>query len=293
MVELATFLLVFVAVSWCTWVIAPLITMAGLERSEGKYISGATAGSTAPIYRFTTPRRLHQSCWSAAIFGGGLAACILLFANVLNMYILGGASVVSGVGAFQIPRWWVNYKIKKRQRLFESKLMELILGISSGLRAGVAFQHSLELVAHSIPGPVREEISVLLQEHRLGVSMPDALNHLYQRMPNEDLLLLITSVRLTLQSGGSLADVLDRIIATIRSRTEFNEKLRTMTAQGRFEAIAMASAPAVAFFMLFLIDRQLMMPMIENKLGWVALGCVACLEIVGFVFINKIVTIEV
>ncbi|MEI6516669.1 MAG: type II secretion system F family protein [bacterium] len=112
-------------------------------------------------------------------------------------------------------------------------------------------------------------------------------------MPCEDLSLLVTAIKLTMQSGGSLAEVLDRITDTIRQRTEFQERLRTMTAQGRFEAIAMAAAPAVAFAILFFLDRELMMPLVQTKIGWCAIAAVVSLETVGFLIINKIVTIDV
>ena len=66
-----------------------------------------------------------------------------------------------------------------------------------------------------------------------------------------------------------------------------------MTAQGRFEAIAMAAAPLIAFFLLFYLDRELMKPMVTTNLGWCAIGVVIALESIGFFIINKIVTIEV
>ena len=125
------------------------------------------------------------------------------------------------------------------------------------------------------------------------MDLPESLTRLCERMPSEDLSLLVTAIRLTMQSGGSLAEVLDRITDTIRERTEFQERLRTMTAQGRFEAIAMAAAPAVAFVILFFLDRELMMPLVQTKIGWCAIAAVALLETIGFVIINKIVTIDV
>lgn len=290
--DIIVLVLVFAAAAWCTWVVAPLIMLAGLERTEGRYIK-TDPGVIAPIYRFTTPERLQQACWSAAILGGGLVGFVFISAGVVNLYALLAASVMGGLLTFQIPKFWLNHRIKARKHRFDQKLMDLTLGLASGLRAGAAFPQSLELVARDLGGPMQEELGLVLHEYRLGVDLPEALTRLYLRMPGEDLLLLITSVRLTMQSGGSLAEVLDRITDTVRSRTEFTEKLRTMTAQGRFEAIAMASAPLVAFGTLFFLDRELMQPMLENKIGWAAMGLVAVLETIGFVVINKIVTIEV
>ena len=79
----------------------------------------------------------------------------------------------------------------------------------------------------------------------------------------------------------------------IRSRTEFQAKLKTMTAQGRFEAIAMSLAPLAVFLLLYLIDRPLMLPLVTTATGWIAIVLDALWVLVGFLIINRIVTIEV
>jgi tight adherence protein B len=290
--EFMVLVLVFAAVSWCTWVLAPLITQIGLERGDTKYVR-TDSGIQAPIYRFTTPERLNQACWSVAVLFGGLTGAILVASNILNPYGLLAGCLLAGLLTFQIPRWWVNWRISTRQLQFESRLMDLTLGLANGLRSGAALPQSLEVVARDIGGAMQEELAIVLHEYRLGVDLPESLNRLSQRMPGEDLYLLTTSVRLTMQSGGSLAEVLDKITETIRARTEFREKLRTMTAQGRFEAIAMAAAPMVAFIILYFLNKPLMEPMLHTKLGWSAIGAVLVLEAIGFLVINKIVTIEV
>lgn len=291
MAELFVLLLVFGAVAWGVWVLTPLIAQIGLERNEGKYIK--TESRLGPIYRFTTPERLIRARWSAALLGGGIAGAVLIACNVLNPYILSGVCLLAGLLAFQIPKWWLDYRIRNRRRQFEAKLIDLTLGLANGLRAGSALPQSIELVTRDIGGPMQEEFGLLLHEYRLGVDLAESLARLCERMPGEDLSLLTTAVRITMQSGGSLAEVLERITDTIRNRTEFQEKLRSMTAQGRFEAIAMAAAPLVAFGILFYLDPELMRPLIQTKIGWIAIGAVLMLETVGFVIINKIVTIKV
>jgi tight adherence protein B len=290
--EISILALVFCSVFLCIWVLAPMITQIGLERSDGKYVKVDSA-IQSPIYRFTTPERLNQGCWSSSVLGGGIVGSILVGAGILNPYALLAACLAAGALTFQIPRWWIRSRIANRQMLFEARLMDLTLGLANGLRSGAALPQCLEVVARDIGGPMQEELAIVLHEYRLGIDLPESLNRLCQRMPGEDLYLLATSVRLTLQSGGSLAEVLDKINDTIRNRTEFKEKLRTMTAQGRFEAIAMAAAPLVAFVMLYFINNELMKPMLQTKIGWCAIGVMLALEAIGFLVINKIVTIEV
>lgn len=293
MAEFLVLTLVFAAVTWCVWVVTPLLAQIGLERTEGRYVKSDGQQQLSPLYRFTTPERLAQARWYGALLGLGLLDAILIAADVMEPVILIGGGLLAAAFCYQIPKWWLNSRIRKRQQLFESRLTDLTLGIANGLRAGAALPQSLELVSRDMGGPMTEELALVLHEYRLGMDLPESLSRLCERMPGEDLSLLVTAIRLTMQSGGSLAEVLDRITDTIRQRVEFHDRLMTMTAQGRFEAIAMASAPLLAFLILFLLDRELMMPLVQTKTGWIAIGAVVALETVGFMIINKIVSIDV
>ncbi|MDD4442600.1 MAG: type II secretion system F family protein, partial [Kiritimatiellae bacterium] len=218
MVDIGVLLLVFAAVTWGVWVVTPLLAQLGLERSAGRYVKSDGRTQLGPIYRFTTPERLAQSCWSAALLGGGSLAAILIAFNVLRPVILIGCSLLAAVLCFRLPSLWLRSRIKRRQALFDARLTDLTLGIANGLRAGAALPQSLELVSRDMGGPMTEELALVLHEYRLGMDLPESLNRLCERMPGEDLSLLVTAIKLTMQSGGSLAEVLDRITDTIRQR---------------------------------------------------------------------------
>ncbi len=279
--------LVFGAVFFAVLVVLPLFT----NSSSDDPGNGESAAST-PGSRFLSPEQLRKKCWSASVCAGSMIIVALLFAGVYSPWFLLPLCLAAGAVAFQLPKAWLNWKVKQRTDKFVAGLMDLTFGLASALRAGVSLPQALESVSRNIGGPIQEEIGFLLREYRLGVDLPDGLTKLCRRIPNEDLFLLATSVRLTLQSGGSLAEVLEKITDTIRNRSEFQQKLKTMTAQGRFEAIAMASAPLAAFVVLFAIDQDLMLPLITTRIGYAALGFTALLELIGFFWIRKIVTIE-
>jgi len=283
--------LVFAAVAWGVWVVTPLLAAAGLERSAGKYIKSEGAAFD-PLYRFTTPERLEQASWAAALLAGGIAVTVLLFAGVENAVALIVLGLAVGAISFRMPRTIIHARIRRRNEVFQIRLVDVTVGLANGLRAGAALPQALAAITKDIGGPVGEEFSILLHEHHLGTDLSECLVRLGKRMPGEDLQLLITAVRLTLQSGGSLAEVLDKITNTIRQRVEFHEKLRTLTAQGRFEAIAMASAPLAAFLILYVIDPALMTPLVTTRSGWIAIGFVAVWETIGFLWINRIVNVE-
>lgn len=290
--EIAVLTLVFFAVSVSVWVLTPLLADLGLTKLEAR-MEDADGTEDDAIDRFVTPQKLLQNSWSTAMLAGGVAVAGMIAGGILNPVMLFVVAGLVGAASFRVPRLLIRRRIAKRRKEFESRLVDLTMGLSNGLRSGAALPQSLETVTRDMGGVMGEEFALLLREYRLGVDLPDGMAKLCQRMPSEDLKLLSTAIRVTLQAGGSLAEVLDKITGTIRERVEFHEKLATMTAQGRFEAVAMALAPMVAFLLLFAIDSELMLPLVTTTTGLSMLGVVVLLEVVGFFFINKIVSVEV
>jgi len=200
-----------------------------------------------------------------------------------------GSSFLSWLG----PRWIAEYRAYQRKRAFEDRILDLTMGLANAMKAGMALAQALEKVSEQLGGVMREEISVVLREYRLGMGITDSMARLAERMPCEDMHLLTSSIRLTTQTGGSLVDVLEQLVDTIRNRTEFQQKLRTLTAQGEFESMAMASAPLLAFVLLYFCQPDLMRPLVTTTTGWIAIGVAFGLEVIGFFVIRKIITIEV
>lgn len=245
------------------------------------------------LSRFIAPGFLLQLRFAAAFLLGGTALCILLFLQVSMIPALIFGTMIPAVLGFYAVLFHFRKKAKKRALMFQKKLLDLVMGLANGLRAGMALPQALEVISRDIGGPLQEEIAIALSEYRFGVELPDALERIHKRLPAEDLKLLITSIRLSQQTGSSMADVLDHMSDTIRQRTAFQNKLATLTAQGRFESIAIALMPLAAFIILYLLDPALMKPLLTTGTGWCALGAVAILETIGFLVIRKIVSIEV
>ncbi|HRU19600.1 MAG TPA: hypothetical protein P5125_04510 [Kiritimatiellia bacterium] len=95
MTDILVLVLVFAATTWGVWVVTPLLAQIGLERSATQHIRSDGVKQLGPIYRFTTPERLAQACWSAALLGAGLAAAALIAFNVLSPMLIGGACLLA------------------------------------------------------------------------------------------------------------------------------------------------------------------------------------------------------
>ncbi len=192
-----------------------------------------------------------------------------------------------------LPALWRKHKQAKRKEAFNAQILSLTMGLANGLRSGQALNQALEAVGKRSLPPMKEEIAIVLRETRLGSELSAALESLAKRMPGEDLQLFVTSIKLTLTTGGSLADVLERMVVMIRSRTEFQQKLKAMTAQGRFEATAMSLAPAFVYVLLRLIDPALMKPLTSTFAGWCTIAAVAINLAIGYLIIRRIMAVEV
>ncbi len=287
------FLLVLAAVAALVYIMIRLIQNFTQERMEesGRAPGGANAANG--VYYFISRGMLLQIQVSAGFLLGGSAVGILLFCQIYNPLIFLPAGGLFFCAGAALPWFYFSRKAAARAARFEESILDLSLGLTSALKAGQALPQALEVFSRRCEGPMKEELLTAIREYRLGLDLSEALQRVYNRLPCEDLQLLIVSIKLTTQSGGSLADVLQRITQTIQGRTEFHQKLRALTAQGRFEALAMSLAPLVAFLLLFFINNDLMLPMVQTAIGWAAIGIMLTLEFIGYVVIRKIVDIKV
>ena len=282
-------LLVFAAVAALGYIVFSTIRTNALEKAS---LERADEGNVSSFRKLVSPIRLAELRVDA-----GFVAALLAFAAlsaggcpIFKAFVL---SVVGAVGASFLPLLHFRRKAAAREELFNSQILELTNGLAAGLRAGQAFPAALESVSRRIPWPMNEELQTVLREYRLGLDLSEALARLQDRIPSEDLALIVGAVRLTTKSGGSLADVMERMTELIRSRNDFQERLKNLTAQGKFEAAAMSAMPLVVFVILFFENRPLVMPLVTTETGWTAIAAVCFLITCGYLCIRRIVTIEV
>lgn len=282
-------LMVFGSVSGICFILCRTL-FSDLEHS-GTAHTGGWDGRSQLEYFISRPKlRKIQICF--ATIGALIMLCIVLVAGA-NPWASPVVVILGGAAAFSLPMLYYRNKVKKRNEAFRARLLDVIMGLNNGMRSGVALPQAMEVVGRDIGGVMQEELSMTLYEYRLGVDLTEALARLEKRMPDENLKLFVTAVGISQQTGGSLSDILDKIIETIRQRSIMEDKINTLTAQGKFESIIMACAPLIAFVILYVLDRQLMEPLVTTVLGWAAIGVVLIFETIGYLFIRKIVKVEI
>ena len=290
-------IIVFAAVVTAVAVIAKILAdtaRASEERmNEMQEQAARSAVELSPMSRYVSKTRLLQLRIIFAVVPLLAVPAIFGAAGGVNAWIPGAFAIVLSVCGWMLPHFYFNTLVKRRFELFEMDVLDLALGLDNALRAGMALPQAIDKITGQMHGVMKEELEIVQREYRLGINLVQALERLHRRMPSEDVRLLVSAIRITSDAGGSLSDVLKEMSAMIRGRREFKDKLKTLTAEGRFEAIAMSLAPLAAFAFMYLIQPELMRVLYTTTMGWCSLGAVAVLDVLGYIVIRKIVSIEV
>lgn len=222
--------------------------------------------------------------WIATLLTAGL---FYLFTDVIGLAVFGA------ITGRLIPGVIVGIRKKKRIKSFNDQLPDMITSVVSALRAGFSFAQAMKTVQEEAGSPMKEEIAVVVNEMQYGMTVEEALNRFKDRVPSEDLNLMIQAIIIQRQIGGNLATVLDKISETIRDRIHVQGQIRTLTAQGRMSGGVVGILPVGLGMMLFLIEPDYMMVMFTHPVGMIMMVIAAISSVIGFILIRKVTAIEV
>ena len=212
------------------------------------------------------------------------------------VWVLTG-SIALGLAAFfglaLLPRFVVGWMRKRRLHAFEEQLPDALMMLSGGLRAGASLTSAIQQMAAESPKPLSQEFSLILREQRLGLSMEQCLNNLARRVPTPTTTLVVSAMRIASETGGGLAETLERTAHTIRSRLQMEGKIDALTAQGKLQAWVVGSLPLLLMLILSKMEPEAMGLLWTTHLGWATLEVLAFLEVMGVYLIRQITTIDV
>lgn len=206
-----------------------------------------------------------------------------------------GGPVVGLIGAIAgaaLPILWLHWRHAKRQRRFVEQLPDTVSLLASTVRAGHSLLQGLEQVAKESLEPTRSAFETVVREIGLGASQEEAIDRLGQRFKSDDMSLIVASVNLHQQTGGSLAHILDDIAATLRERVRIEGDINALTAQQRYSAYVLALLPVAVAAALFLISRDYIQLLFEGTLRYAAVAA-GLLVIMGFFAMRKMASIDV
>lgn len=214
--------------------------------------------------------------------------------GVVGWVVMGlAAGVLMGFCALFAPGIYIKMLATKRLALFNEQLVDSLNALSSAFRAGLSFAQAIEAIAEEAEDPLGNEFRIAAREMRMGVDIPDALEHISQRTGSDDMGLVATSTAVAAGMGGNMAEMFETISRTIADRFRIEGRIAALTSMGRMQGIVVALLPFVLAIALNWMRPDLMGPMMAHPFGWALIAAILTLDLVGALIIKQIVEIDV
>jgi tight adherence protein B len=250
-----------------------------------------------PIRKLDGLRRLHERGNNKLPFGTFLLASLLIAILVGGIclqfhmnFIVTLASVVVGAS---LPFGYLYWRKTNRMAKFQRQLPEALELIARALRAGHAFFVGLKLVGEEFPEPIGPEFKRAFDEVSMGISVPQALQNLADRVECLDVKFFVTSVSVQRETGGNLAEIIESLGHLIRKRFELYMKIAALSAEGKVSAVILFALPLVLGLLLYLMNPEYIGILFTDPIGHTMLMTGSALMIIGAFITRKIINIEV
>lgn len=231
-----------------------------------------------------TPSRLLMFSFMAGMLGGLAASVLTVFIPIM---------VLCGLACASIPLIHVWYKRKKRFDSFLEQLPEALDLVSRALSAGHAFSEALHMVSIEMPEPIATEFRKTYEEQNLGLSVKLALENLTQRMPLLDLKMCVTAVLIQRETGGNLAEILEKVAYTIRERFRILGDLKTLTTSSRMSAWLLCGLPIGVALAVTFLNPDYMSVLWKDPRGHYLIAIALTMQITGMLIVRKILQIKI
>ncbi len=200
---------------------------------------------------------------------------------------------VAALACGAIPFLYLFYCRSKRFKRFAKQLPDAMELIARALRSGHSLASAMKVVVDELPEPISKEFNIAYEEQNLGVPVEQSLRNLYTRMPNMDYRFFAMAVAIQRQSGGDLAEILDKIGHIIRERFRILGQVQALTGEGRISGIVLMALPIALFFAVWYLNEEYVMMLFTDEIGRIMVAVAIVLQILGAIAIKMIVTIKV
>jgi len=258
------------------------------------------------LSRFLRKYRLHERLkelieqaglkWSATRTIHGCLALALVTYGLLSLLLpaqFRRFALPPALGVGTLPILYLIRVRKRRLYKFEEQFPESLEFVARSMRAGHAFSVSLEMLHREFQEPLAGEFKRTFEEVNLGLPIELALQKLSTRVPSLDVHFFVSAVLLQKRTGGNLAEILDKLATLIRERFKLRGRIRAVSAHGRMTGMALSSIPAAVALIMFYVNPEYVKFFITDDTGNILIAAAIFLQMVGYLIIKKIVSIEV
>lgn len=220
----------------------------------------------------------------------GLVGALLAFVLGANIIIVLGVSVAAGLG---LPRWIIGMKAKARMKKFSLAFADAIDILVRGIKTGLPVHDCFKIIARESPEPLAGEFRILVEGMGVGLTLAQALDKMYERMPTPELKFFAIVIAIQQKSGGNLAEALGNLTTVLRARRMMVEKVKALSSEAIASAGIIASLPPAVMILVMLTNPSYMMLMFTDIRGqvmlmgaglWMAIGVFVMKRMISFKF---------
>ncbi len=223
-------------------------------------------------------------------FGLGILFFLLAWPNFIASLIL--FAVITPLG-WLLPPLVTKFLWEKRSTEITNQMVDGMTIMANGIKAGLSITQCMERVLEHLSGPLSQEFKIALNKVRLGRTVEDALSEMAERVPKQDVQMLVTSINILKETGGNLGETFETINFVVRERQKLEKKIQAMTATGTFQGLILSSVPFLLLAFFSFADPTYVKPLYNTMPGLLSLGGVVFLVCLGGLMIKKIVSIKV
>ena len=221
-----------------------------------------------------------------------IPALLVVGTVVSGRWLTVSGALLFGVAASTLPVFYARRKSNQRLKLLGEQLPYLIDLLKSALESGHTMLRGLQMAGQNLPEPVSGELRIIVEQVQLGMTLPLALEAMYQRPQVEELGFLVAAVRVQADVGSSLAEVFEHVSQGMRNRQRAEHQLRALTAQSRASAIIVTLLPFIVLLAFSLINPDYSRPLFHNHYGQRMLQTAVVLDVVAYLVMRRIARVN-
>lgn len=219
---------------------------------------------------------------------------VLLTITVLSYFINSVfLQLLIAIGLGSLPILYINVMRRARMKKFEKQLPDALALMARAMKAGHAFSGSLQMLTSEFDNPIAGEFQKVLNEINFGIGLENALANLTERVNCPDIKFFAISVIVQRETGGNLAEILEKISALIRDRFKLQEKVRTLSAEGKMSAIILICIPVLVALALTVINPEYIAVLKNDVIGQILIAIALIMAGFGISVMKKMVSIKV
>lgn len=222
--------------------------------------------------------------------GAGVMLALLVFISAPSLHPIALAAIAF-IGAFGLPRWVLNFLVKRRQSKFVMEFANAIDVIVRGVKSGLPLNECLGIIARESPEPIRSEFQDVVEQQRVGVPLSECFDRMMNRMPLAEVRFFAIVIAIQQQAGGNLSEALGNLSGVLRDRKQLAAKVQAMSAEAKASALVLGSLPFVVMGMVYVSTPDYISILWTDKLGqfmllgaglWMSCGVFVMKKMINF-----------